>query len=139
MSISDEKLASLAVGPTPEQENILLQMTGNEEAIEGALQHLRDVSDMAQELLAYREAERKTNSWKDAPDWANFIAMDDDGSQTYYECKPEPVLAGWWYAEKGRTESFLVRDWQSTLQERQKRGHYDQGIIDDIPFEERPK
>ena len=66
MSISDEKLASLAVGPTPEQENILLQMTGNEEAIEGALQHLRDVSDMAQELLAYREAERKSDMLTDS-------------------------------------------------------------------------
>ena len=95
------------------------------------------IHDALEELRKRRETDRTV--WKNAPEWANFITTDDDGSQTYYECKPEPVLAGWWYAEKGRTESFLVRDWKSTLQERQKRGHYDQAIIDDIPFEERPK
>ena len=28
------------------------------------------IKEMAQELLAYREAERKANSWDDAPEWA---------------------------------------------------------------------
>ena len=115
MSISDEKLASLAVGPTPEQENILLQMTGNEEAIEGALQHLRDVSDMAQELLAYREAECAI--WKDAPEWANWFARD---AGWFYQRKPQPGDSGEWENLAGVAEPAMHDGWETSLQERPK-------------------
>ena len=76
------------------------------------------IVEALQELKERRQADRAI--WENAPEWANWYAIDDDGSKTYYEYKPEPVIAGWWYSEKGRTESFLVRDWQSTLQERPK-------------------
>ena len=68
--VSDEKLASLAVPPTPAQEKSFRHAIGEDEAADHALCHLRDVAEMAQELLAYREAERKANSWDDAPEWA---------------------------------------------------------------------
>ena len=71
--ISDEKLASLAVGPTPEQEkvvrNVVRPVISEGAAVSHALQFLQDVSDMAQELLAYREAERKAKSWDDTEAW----------------------------------------------------------------------
>ena len=54
--ISDKKLASLAVGPTLEQEKVARHVIGGEDAIDSALQHLRDVADMAQELLQYRQS-----------------------------------------------------------------------------------
>ncbi len=67
--VSDEKLASLAVPPTPAQEKSFRHAIGEDEAADHALCHLRDVAEMAQELLAYREAERKANSWDDTEAW----------------------------------------------------------------------
>ena len=67
--VSDEKLASLAVPPTPAQEKSFRHAIGEDEAADHALCHLRDVAEMAQELLAYREAERKTKSWDDTEAW----------------------------------------------------------------------
>ena len=64
--VSDEKLASLAVPPTPAQEKSFRHAIGEDEAADHALCHLRDVAEMAQELLAYREAERKSDMLTDS-------------------------------------------------------------------------
>ena len=64
--VSDEKLASLAVPPTPAQEKSFRHAIGEDEAADHALCHLRDVAEMAQELLAYREAERKISMLSDS-------------------------------------------------------------------------
>ncbi len=64
--VSDEKLASLAVPPTPAQEKSFRHAIGEDEAADHALCHLRDVAEMAQELLAYRESERKSDMLTDS-------------------------------------------------------------------------
>ena len=64
--VSDEKLASLAVPPTPAQEKSFRHAIGEDEAADHALCHLRDVAEMAQELLAYLEAERKISMLSDS-------------------------------------------------------------------------
>ncbi len=47
-----------------------------------------EVQEMAAELLAYREAERKRNSWDNAPRWAKWRAMNNDGERWYYKNCP---------------------------------------------------
>ncbi len=62
-------------------------------------------------------------NWDNAPSWANYLAMDDNGHWHWYECKP------WfgdhheeWYASRGRTtlayKSTRVHP-SETLQQRQ--------------------
>ncbi len=34
-------------------------------------------------------------SWKDAPEWAQYLAMDKDGAWYWYA--KEPALSGYWY------------------------------------------
>ena len=109
--VSDEKLASLAVPPTPAQEKSFRHAIGEDEAADHALCHLRDVAEMAQELLAYREAEH-------APEWANWFARDADGMGFYYSEKPEQGPYGWF--EGGESRPMRDDPWQSTLQERPK-------------------
>ena len=118
--ISDEKLASLAVGPTPEQEkvvrNVVRPVISEGAAVSHALQFLQDVSDMAQELLRRRQSDRAI--WENAPERANWFARDADGMGFYYSEEPERGLNGWF--EGG--EFWPMRDdgWQSALQERPK-------------------
>lgn len=33
--------------------------------------------------------------WKDAPDWANYLAMDDDGEWLWHEERPVPRINFW--------------------------------------------
>ena len=119
--ISDEKLASLAVGPTPEQEkvvrNVVRPVISEGAAVSHALQFLQDVSDMAQELLAYREAERKAKSWDDAPEWANWFARD---AGWFYQRKPQPGDSGEWENLAGVAEPAMHDGWETSLQERPK-------------------
>jgi len=48
--------------------------------------------------------------WKDAPEWANWLAMDDDGEWYWYEI--EPFLAkgysGTWYAKSSHRQELAV-------------------------------
>jgi len=34
-------------------------------------------------------------SWKDAPEWANWLAMDDDGEWVWFYDKPELAFGLW--------------------------------------------
>jgi hypothetical protein len=42
-------------------------------------------------------------SWKDAPEWANWLAMDRDGTWYWYQNRPNKVIDGFWPSE-GRWE-----------------------------------
>ena len=33
--------------------------------------------------------------WKDAPEWANYLAMDESGDWYWYDGVPEPSRASW--------------------------------------------
>ena len=78
--------------------------------------HESAFQEMAQELLAYREAERAI--WQNAPEWANWFARDLYGAARFYEDKPYPWSSVW----LSKKLSLLVDDvnWQSALQERPK-------------------
>lgn len=75
--------------------------------------------------------------WKDAPEWANWLAMDEDGMWSLFEIKPEfdPIEGDWFidinapgalysmeeYATDGPDESGI--DWDhafDTLEERSR-------------------
>ncbi len=43
-------------------------------------------------------------SWDFAPEWANYIAKDEDGM--WWWCEDRPIFSGGlWYAHSGRTKS----------------------------------
>ncbi len=58
-------------------------------------------------------------SWKDAPDWAQWLAMDEDGQWHWYSDKPY-YSDSWcmWNTEKQYEKCNDVVSWERTLQER---------------------
>lgn len=58
-------------------------------------------------------------SWKDAPEWAKYLAMDEDGTWTWFEEKPEIFTHasqyGSWVSDK---RWQIARVWQETLEQR---------------------
>lgn len=61
--------------------------------------------------------------WKDAPEWAQYVAMDSDGCWFWYECKPrQSAFEGEW-RRQNETKSKAVQQlvsWKDSLQERPK-------------------
>ncbi len=58
--------------------------------------------------------------WKDAPEWANYLAVDNDGVWYWYECKPF-LEYGHWDVDEGDAEaSTFCRDWKDSLTARPK-------------------
>lgn len=56
--------------------------------------------------------------WADAPEWANFWAVDDNGRSYWYEYKPTLGIRIW-LAERGNNEiSKQYPGWRNTLQAR---------------------
>lgn len=56
--------------------------------------------------------------WKDAPEWAQFLAMDADGEWYWYELEPSADESIWW--SYGRYD-FAGRSpprWRDTLEAR---------------------
>lgn len=61
--------------------------------------------------------------WKDAPDWANWLAMDDDGSWFWYQKKPRLTDDHCRFIETGGQNELAVMDrpnlnWRETLEPR---------------------
>lgn len=58
--------------------------------------------------------------WEDAPEWAEYLAMDGDGAWCWYENEPEPYFyaeGGW--NPNGKYQTALVnKNWQNTLEKR---------------------
>lgn len=61
--------------------------------------------------------------WKDAPEWAQWVAQDEDGDWYWYENKPR-LFDKHWMIDGGKTEfkffDIHTPDWRETLQERTK-------------------
>jgi hypothetical protein len=55
--------------------------------------------------------------WKDAPEWAQYVAMDFGGSWYWYEEKPEFKLSRW-RCVHGRVEGTYLPDPETTLEQR---------------------
>lgn len=62
--------------------------------------------------------------WKDAPEWARWLAMDADGEWFFYEEKPSLGVKVW-YPNGARPVSRLAsppasEKWKNSLEERPK-------------------
>lgn len=57
--------------------------------------------------------------WKDAPEWAQFLAQEDNGKWYWYEKKPAQSY-GYWIVESGRIQDALkgLKNWNETLEPR---------------------
>jgi hypothetical protein len=55
--------------------------------------------------------------WKDAPDFARYLAKDEDGRWFWFEEEPQPRWAGWW-VDSGKCCRANHNDWRCTLEER---------------------
>jgi hypothetical protein len=59
--------------------------------------------------------------WKDAPEWANYLARSEDGMWTWFEKKPRlpSFHALSWHANGGQFELlFSDLHWQDSLEKR---------------------
>jgi len=64
-----------------------------------------------------------TPDWKDAPEWANYVAMDYDRRWYWYENDPTPNIDFWvWNENVGRKENYFQAFpfWGDSLQSRPK-------------------
>lgn len=59
--------------------------------------------------------------WKDAPEWANFLAMDADGDWYWYMAKPQiecPTDSYWANVGRYQKAGHTINPWQETLERR---------------------
>ena len=58
--------------------------------------------------------------WKDAPEWARYLAMDSTGYWFWFEEKPRDMATHWLVYNNGRFSLASEGiDWTKTLEERQ--------------------
>jgi len=58
-------------------------------------------------------------SWNDAPEWAMYLAKDENGVWTWFEHEPRQSDGGWWYSFLGRMEEVCDEgDWKASLEKR---------------------
>lgn len=60
--------------------------------------------------------------WKDAPEWAQWLAMDEDGKWYWYRGKPHLAAFQWGYDQDDDYLLACEDDsyWKSTLEERRQ-------------------
>lgn len=70
-------------------------------------------------VLIYLDSiENGEPKWKDAPEWANYRAMDKDGSWWFYEKEPTSSYKVW-CSPLGKIENIpLYNNWKSTLEKK---------------------
>lgn len=59
--------------------------------------------------------------WKDAPEWAQYLALDADGVWYWYEKKPFKLddMTDGWYSRYGRVEqASSFAPWRKSLEQR---------------------
>jgi hypothetical protein len=73
--------------------------------------------------LARRAELQNKPSWDDAPELANWLAQDDNGTWFWYPTKPShPGMRGWWPGDNSRgaasTLGEVLGGWRDTLEKR---------------------
>ena len=58
--------------------------------------------------------------WKDAPKWAQYLAMDNDMQWNWFEYKPIQNGDYWITTEESRVKTALCETWNETLESRIK-------------------
>ena len=56
--------------------------------------------------------------WKDAPEWANYLAMDSDGEWFWYESPPGIGLKCWRVSEGACSNAGTEQHWRETKEAR---------------------
>ena len=58
--------------------------------------------------------------WKDAPEWANYLVMDEDGAWGWYEEEPTRNITCWSgpYPYTSRVEPAILENWKDSLEKR---------------------
>ena len=59
--------------------------------------------------------------WEDAPEWANYLAMDKDNGWHWFENEPIPDVAGWWWTSGKNQYHYdptLEKNWKDSLEKR---------------------
>jgi hypothetical protein len=57
--------------------------------------------------------------WKDAPEWAQYLAMDESGSWWWFEYEPMQAKRIWGMGAGFRCERAVAHvDWKNTLEKR---------------------
>ena len=56
--------------------------------------------------------------WEIAPSWANFMAMDEDGSWWWFETEPRKAGNGWNFGGKSMLVCTAWPEWDDTLERR---------------------
>lgn len=64
-----------------------------------------------------------TPHWNDAPEWAQWLAQNEDGSWFWYESEPGQVPFGFWLdsglgKEEWARKTPCYRNWTQTLEAR---------------------
>lgn len=56
--------------------------------------------------------------WKDAPEWAQWLAQDEGGDWYWYGSEPYPTDSGYWLASRVESAAQLHGDWRETREQR---------------------
>lgn len=59
--------------------------------------------------------------WKDAPEWAQWLAQDGNGDWYWYESAPFVISNSWMPQRDGnlqRAEDLIEDDWRESLEQR---------------------
>lgn len=57
--------------------------------------------------------------WKDAPEWADWLAMDSDGKWWWYECEPDLFKDCFFLSpDNGRSDFVIGHSWKETIEQR---------------------
>lgn len=60
-------------------------------------------------------------SWDDAPEWAQLLAMDEDGGWWWFQCPPVQGECMWIASDGGfRRARVSHSDWKDSLEQRPK-------------------
>lgn len=57
-------------------------------------------------------------SWDDAPEWAQWLAQDQDGSWWWFEWAPQRQQEAWNFGGKAQIAKGEFLDWEESLEAR---------------------
>lgn len=76
--------------------------------------------------LARRAELQNKPSWKDAPEWAEWLAQDEDGEWNWLAGLPVKYVDGWTAVKiKGCCKGLALGDWRDTLEKRPEQAEFD--------------
>lgn len=79
--------------------------------------------NLAMEELEHLKSQQQKPSWDDAPEWANWLAQNEDGTWFWFEEKPVIPTDGFFTNGRNNLRSepvFSNTNWQQTLEQRPK-------------------